>query len=288
MFSKETISAITSVARSHDLDAAALLAVAEVESDGIAYAEVAGRREPLIRFEGHYFDARLSPEDRANARRRGLAAARAGRIANPQTQSGRWRLLERAAAIDRVAAYESTSWGIGQVMGAHWRMLEYVSVDELVHTARSGAGGQARLMAGYIEKTGLRPVLRAHNWRAFARGYNGPDYARNRYHTKVASAWQRYSDLLGGSDDTRLLRFGSTGPAVEVLQAELNQHGYGLAVDGLFGRATRRAVVDLQRKNGLLADGVVGASTLAALRKPKARVDSGILGHLRNAFRFDR
>jgi hypothetical protein len=290
MFSKETISEITAVAHSHNFDAAALLAVADVESGGIAYAEIFDRREPLIRFEGHYFDARLSPDDREKARLQGLAHPRAGRIANPQTQSGRWRLLDKAAAIDRRAAYESTSWGLGQVMGAHWKMLGYESVDEFVHTARSGAAGQARLMTGYIVKTGLERALREHNWRAFARGYNGPDYARNRYHTRMASAWRRYDALLGSSGNVDLLRLGSTGAAVEDLQTLLNRHGYKLSVDGLFGRATRRAVVDVQRKHGLLADGVAGPTTLKVLREPVAPSDrpGGILEQLRGVLRIDR
>ncbi|WP_354668699.1 N-acetylmuramidase domain-containing protein, partial [uncultured Duncaniella sp.] len=31
------------------------------------------------------------------------------------------------------------------------------------------------------------------NWAAFARGYNGPAYARRRYHTRMASAYARHS-----------------------------------------------------------------------------------------------
>ena len=51
-----------------------LLAVAEVESAGRVVATVFGRKEPLIRFEGHYFDNRLTDEERARARRLGLAS----------------------------------------------------------------------------------------------------------------------------------------------------------------------------------------------------------------------
>jgi hypothetical protein len=40
-------------------------------------------------------------------------------------------------------------------MGAHWAWLGFDSVDALVEEARSGAAGQARLMARYIEKAGL-------------------------------------------------------------------------------------------------------------------------------------
>lgn len=196
MFTREIISEIAAVARTLGIETAALLAVADVESGGQAYVRVDGRDEPLIRFEGHYFDRRLSTTNQAKARALGLSAPTAGAVVNSLTQEARWRLLERAAAIDRKAAYESISWGLGQVMGAHWAWLGYADVDALVAEARSGVGGQMRLMARYIDKAGLSPSLRDHDWAAFARSYNGPKYRQNGYHTKIAAAYQRYRDAV--------------------------------------------------------------------------------------------
>lgn len=61
------------------------------------------------------------------------------------------------------------------------------------------------------------------------------------------------------------LRFGATGDGVIDLQARLAADGEDLAVDGIFGDATRRAVIRYQAARGLVADGVVGAKTWAAL-----------------------
>lgn len=191
MFTAETRREIAAVAKDLDLEPEALLAIAEVESGGRAFATVAGRSEPLIRFEGHYFDRRLSAPNRRRARAEGLASPAAGAVANPRTQAGRWALLERAAAIDAKAAKESVSWGIGQVMGAHWAWLGHADVDALVAEARSGVAGQVRLMARYIEKAGLAAALRRGDWEAFARGYNGPQYRRHGYHRKIAAAYAR-------------------------------------------------------------------------------------------------
>lgn len=193
MFDRQTVSAIIAIAGEHGLEPAALLAVAEVESGGQAFALVDGRKEPLIRFEGHYFDARLAGEKRRLARARGLASPVAGRVANPRSQADRWALLERAAGIDRDAAYESVSWGIGQVMGAHWKWLGYASVEALAAEARDSVAGQVRLMARYIDKAGLTEALRKRDWRAFARAYNGPAYAASGYHTKIAAAFARHA-----------------------------------------------------------------------------------------------
>jgi g-D-glutamyl-meso-diaminopimelate peptidase len=63
-----------------------------------------------------------------------------------------------------------------------------------------------------------------------------------------------------------ILKLRSTGDAVKVLQRKLIQHGYFIGfVDGIFGLLTRRAVVKFQRKNGLLADAIVGPITWSKL-----------------------
>lgn len=55
----------------------------------------------------------------------------------------------------------------------------------------------------------------------------------------------------------------SSGPCVVLLQTDLNlvNSGYNLEADGTFGPATRIAVLDFQGRNGLGADGIVGATT---------------------------
>lgn len=269
MFSVETSAEIAKAAESLCIERAALLAVAEVESGGRAFALVKGRREPLIRFEGHYFDRRLSEENRAVAREMGLAAPVAGAVANPPTQGGRWKMLEQAAAIDRQAAYEAVSWGLGQVMGAHWQWLGYAGVDALVAEARSGVAGQARLMALYIESAGLAEALRSHDWQAFARGYNGPGYRTYAYDEKIAAAYARYAGKPGAPP--AILRRGSRGEAVRALQRDLAALGYALAVDGAFGPETAGAVRRFQADRGLADDGIAGPRTLEAIVQTLAR-----------------
>ena len=192
MFTAETRLEIIAIANNLELEPEALLAIADVESGGKGFAIVGGRPEPLIRFEGHYFDRRLSAADRMRARADGLASPAAGAVANPGTQAGRWSLLARACAIDARAANESVSWGIGQVMGAHWAWLGYADVDALIAEARGGVAGQVRLMARYIDKAGLAAAIRRCDWEAFARGYNGPQFRRHGYHVKIAAAYHRF------------------------------------------------------------------------------------------------
>ena len=70
------------------------------------------------------------------------------------------------------------------------------------------------------------------------------------------------------SEDTvmRLLKIGSTGPAVQLLQLALNRAGYGpLDTDGIFGPGTEAALRRFQASRGIPADGVAGNQTHRAI-----------------------
>lgn len=61
--------------------------------------------------------------------------------------------------------------------------------------------------------------------------------------------------------------YGSRGSDVTELQKKLNENGYQLEVDGVFGSKTKSAVQDYQRKNSLDVDGIAGEKTWGSLNK---------------------
>ncbi len=68
-----------------------------------------------------------------------------------------------------------------------------------------------------------------------------------------------------------ILKQGATGGEVKEVQRRLKLWGYYKgSLDGVFGASTRSAVIAFQKKNGLKADGVVGASTYKALGMVKS------------------
>lgn len=89
-------------------------------------------------------------------------------------------------------------------------------------------------------------------------GTNGLDDRKARYIQAM--------DVLGGdldpvkSDLTVILKVGSRGPAVALVQEKLK-----ITSDGIFGPGTERAVKRWQKKNGLSADGIVGPNTIKKL-----------------------
>ncbi|MBF2065882.1 MAG: peptidoglycan-binding protein [Calothrix sp. C42_A2020_038] len=71
----------------------------------------------------------------------------------------------------------------------------------------------------------------------------------------------------GGSGASGVLRLGSRGQAVSNLQTNLSRLGYyNGPITGTFGPQTQQAVIRFQQANRLVADGVVGAGTLQAIR----------------------
>lgn len=280
MFDKPTLEAIDAIAARLKVKPAALQAVAEVESAGKVFAAVKGRSEPLIRWEGHYFDARLTGAKRDQARRLGLASPKAGGVPNPKSQADRWALVTRATRIDRQAALESFSIGLGQVMTAHWKKLGFAKVDDLIALARENAAGQIDIMARFIEKFGLVDELQRLDFTAFARGYNGKNYAKDDYHRKMAAAYQRLSGRAPVSAATGMLRMGAKGARVRDLQVLLRRAGHAVTADGDFGPATRDAVRDFQKAQKIATDGVAGPETMRRLEAFKqAREEApGALG----------
>ncbi len=65
---------------------------------------------------------------------------------------------------------------------------------------------------------------------------------------------------------SRVLKMGMSGSDVKALQNVLTRSGYSCgSVDGVYGQATKNAVMSFQRSNGLTADGIAGSKTMSKL-----------------------
>lgn len=177
---------------------AAVQAVTEVESRGSGFLDD-GR--PVILFERHVFYARLTERrGRATAE---LLAQDYPTLVNPQpggygNGASEWQRLTLARQLDESLALESASWGLFQIMGYHWQTLSYTDIQDFVARMTSGAAAQLDAFVRFLRaQPGLLQSLRAGKWADFARGYNGPGYARNLYDIKLARAFARYQAEAG-------------------------------------------------------------------------------------------
>jgi hypothetical protein len=173
---------------------AAIRAVNEVESRGQGFLPD-GR--PVILFERHVFYEQLT----ARGIDAGAIAAKYPNIVSA-TRGGymgnaaEYTRLAAAERIDADAAHESASWGAFQIMGYHWRRLGYSSVADWVSRMQRSEADHLDAFVRFIAAdAGLLAALKGRKWPAFAKGFNGPDYARYLYDTKLARAYDRYAEL---------------------------------------------------------------------------------------------
>jgi hypothetical protein len=181
---------------------ASIYAVNEVESKGKGFLD---NGKPVILFERHIMyrqlaTARNAGDDPAELKRHAAQLATANpALVNPKPGgyiggTAEHQRLAMARLIDDTAALESASWGAFQIMGFHWKRLGYASVQDFVVAMSTGESQQFDAFTRFIETDQtLHKALKARKWGEFAKLYNGPDYLRNLYDTKLQRAYERHS-----------------------------------------------------------------------------------------------
>lgn len=224
-----------------------LWTVLSVETRGFGY--LADRR-PLILFERHIFCRRTNGVyDAANP---DVSSLKPGGYAGG---AGEYNRLASAVALDRHAALNSTSWGIGQVMGFNSNLAGYPIVEAMVDAMVASEDAQLAAMANFVRAQGFDAPLRNHDWAGFARGYNGPDFAKNQYDTRLASFYQKFA--------------AGPLPDLEVRQVQALLTFLGIdpnGVDGILGKRTRSAVAQFREQNRLGDSDEIDPALIAALR----------------------
>lgn len=184
---------IKDLANKHDIEYAGLKAVVEVEASGKGFIGDV----PKILYEPHIMHRLLTKKNYITIRNNLMKA-------HPNLCYPRWGTykygaesiqhsrLEVASQFNRDTALESCSWGLGQVMGFHWKSLGYESLQAFINDMYESEAKQLEAMIRFIKVNGLLLALKNKDWVKFARGYNGSGYAKNKYHIKLANAYAKY------------------------------------------------------------------------------------------------
>lgn len=174
----------------------AMIGVGEDEIHAVLDVEARGRGfdhkdRPVMLFEPHIFYRQLSGSQRDTAVRLGLAYPK-WRRDYPRDSYPR---LEQAMRINANAALQSASWGLGQIMGFNHHLAGYQSAATMVEAFKRGEAFQLEAMVAFIKAANLDRYLREHDWKRFARGYNGQGYAANNYDKKLEAAFKRWQGI---------------------------------------------------------------------------------------------
>lgn len=184
---KASTEQITGIARSLGASFKQLAAFAKVESGGSGFQDTG---HPKILWERHYFWKRLRVVIPW------ISNPKPGDYTLDKNRNGTndsWEKLLLGCARDPVAAFESCSWGKFQIMGAHWKSLGYASVFEFAWSMCQSEMGHYEAFARFIRRDGLAPLLRKVSMNPadnvpLVKRYNGPAYAKNNYHVRIAEA----------------------------------------------------------------------------------------------------
>lgn len=164
---------------------------------------------------------------------------------------GQWGTVPRVGAV---VLYDFPNDGVNRI--SHTGIVEAVNADGSIvaieGNTSSGTAGSQRDGGGVYRRTRKTGIV----------GYGYPAYDGV---TAVVQVPARGASAAAGT----VLRRGSKGQAVTDLQAKLNRSypAYSkLTVDGDFGPATEAVVREFQRRvPGLAVDGIAGPATLRAL-----------------------
>lgn len=194
---------------------AALLAFIQVETGGRGFDVKTGKI--MIQFEPSWFKRRASKEYAEylrllNKAQNELSILDKSIINNWRTvlenrvsiQPLEWSAFNIAFGINKNAAMESTSIGLGQIMGFHWQRLGFASVGAMWDDAKSGLEAQAFQLIKFIDTDrNLRGSIEAKNWDLVASIYNGKGYkalaeklGREPYDESLAKAYDYWNITL--------------------------------------------------------------------------------------------
>jgi N-acetylmuramidase/Putative peptidoglycan binding domain len=248
-----TSNGLATVASKLRVHAPEIWAVLSVETRGCGYLP---DRRPQILYERHIFH-RLTHGEFDD-----------GDISDPlpggygATGAHQYERLAEAITKERIAALKSASWGLGQIMGENFVAAGFRNVEGMVDAMSQSEDAQLVAMGSFLTSARLRASLQAHDWTTFARGYNGPNFAINRYDVRLNGEFQKFS--VGILPDLN----------VRAAQLYLTYLGFHPGpIDGIAGGHTLSALAQFQLRNGMPQTSNMDEDTITLLRSALAAID---------------
>ena len=140
-------------------------------------------------------------------------------------------------------------------MGENFAAAGFQNVEEMVAAMAQSEDAQLAAMGDFLASTKLRAALQAHDWATFARGYNGPNFAINRYDVRLNGEFLKAS--AGVLPDL----------SVRAAQLYLTYLGFHPGpVDGVAGEHTLSALGQFQTQIGVRQTSTIDEDVVVGLR----------------------
>jgi hypothetical protein len=246
-----TSDGLAKISTSLGVHAAEVWTVLAVETSGCGFLP---DRRPQILYERHIFhrltEGRFDDGDISDPTAGGYGPRGAHQ----------YDRLAKAMAKDRASALQSASWGIGQIMGKNFALSGFHDVESMIAAMSQSEDSQLAAVGTFLCNCHLNACLQAHDWTSFARGYNGPNYAINRYDVRLNGEYQKC--LTGGVPDLHVR-------AAQLYLTYLNFHPG--PVDGIAGMETLSAFNEFATQYKVPNSGIIDANAVQNLEAALVR-----------------
>jgi hypothetical protein len=179
---------IVELSKEFGISVAAIKAIIEVEVGSRQTGFLPSGR-PVVLFEAHWFGYLT------NYRFNNSHPTLSTRNWNRSLYLGgerEWDRIEAAAKLDWSAAHQAASYGLGQILGINYKITGFNTIQDFVKAQFESEYNQLRTMFNFIKNKGLIPAINREDWTTVARVYNGPGFAKNNYHIKLAQAYAKH------------------------------------------------------------------------------------------------
>ena len=182
--------AINLLSRNFSIEEAFLKAFIEVETGGQGFDPQTGKM--IIQFEPAWF-----------RKKEPYAPTGKWSLNGVERQKAEWEAFNDAAKISEASAMESTSIGLGQILGLHYKRLGYKDVYGMWYEAENGIYHQVFQICQFLttDLTLMQAIARK-DYHTISLIYNGPKYkemaeklGREPYNISLEKAYKKYNKV---------------------------------------------------------------------------------------------
>lgn len=124
----------------------------------------------------------------------------------PKSVDHSYQLMAQATKLNAYAAGLSCSYGLFQIMGFNFSTTGAKTFKEFYYEMEKSEAAQLDMFCRYILRAGLDDELQRKDWARFAEAYNGKQYKKNEYDTKL-QRWYDYFVRLQSPQRSQVLAF---------------------------------------------------------------------------------